>query len=333
MFKKTVLALALTSAFTAAGAQAASVYDEDGTAVNVYGRIAMGVEGGGLNDGVNNGAEFRDFSSRMGFKLQQQIAPDLAAFGRLEWRFNGDERSRPGFKELRKSYIGVESSRFGTFTAGNFDSFYDDYVMAVFDVYVGEGYEFAGGGLQARGDSIGYESPELEGFQVVFAAKHFSERGLTVDEQTSEGSVVATQGGVVYEAGPARLAVGYTEDTVRGGGNGKTRVGTTAAYTASDAFQVRVGYETRGDSSTYGGGFDRVGLGATYTYDALAVYGDYYHIDPDNDDKRNVWALGSLYNLSDDFDVFAELYESDLDSLDRYDDNDLYYAVGARYYF
>ncbi|UYG00190.1 MULTISPECIES: porin [unclassified Halomonas] len=334
MFKKTLLALTLGGLFAGATAQAATVYDEDGTKVDLYGRIAMGFEGGGVGDGVDNGAEFRDFSSRLGFKLSQQVTRDLTAFGRLEWRFNGDERSRPGFKEVRKSYIGIESDTFGTFTAGNFDSFYDNYVMTPFDVYVAEGYEFAGGGLQARGDSIGYESPNLNGFQVVLAVKHFSERGLTEAEQTERGSGVSSQGGVVYTTGPVRLALGVVDDDIRGGGNNQTRVGGTAAFEVSEDFQLRAGFETRDDSDVYGGGFDRYGLGATYAFNATAFYGDVYHIDADDvDGTRNAWALGTLHNLTDNFDVFLELYDGDRDSVDEIDDEDLYYALGARYYF
>lgn len=334
MLKKSLLALAVSGSLAASGAQAAKVYDEDGTAVDLYGRIAIGFEGGGRDDGVDNSEEFRNFGSRLGFKLSQQISSDLRAFARVEWRFRGDERSSPGFDEVRNSFLGIESAQFGTFMAGNYNSFYNDYVMKPFDVYVERGYEFAGGGLQARGDSIGYLSPELNGFQAVITAKHFSERGLTEAEQTDEGSVVATQGGVVYSTGPVRLALGYVDDKVRGGGNGKVRYGATAAYDMNADFQVRLGYETRSDSDTYGGGFDKVGLGATYAVGPLALYGDYYHIDLDGQDgNRDAWALGTLYKVSSAFDVFAELNDADLDALDNVGQDDLYYAFGARYHF
>ncbi|MGO1886604.1 MAG: porin, partial [Halomonas sp.] len=46
--KKTLLATAIIGALGAsAAAQAATVYDQDGTKLDVYGRIAMGVAGGG----------------------------------------------------------------------------------------------------------------------------------------------------------------------------------------------------------------------------------------------------------------------------------------------
>ncbi|RUR56321.1 porin [Vreelandella populi] len=335
MFKKTTLALGVCGLLGASAAQAAMVYDQDGTTLDIYGRIAMGFEGGGAKDGVDNGEKFRNFGSRLRITAGHQITSDLRAFARVEWRFTGDERSSPGFDEVRNSYLGLESQQFGTFMAGNYNSFYDNYVMTPFDVYVERGYEFAGGGLQARGDSIGYKTPEMEGFQAVISAKHFSERGLTEAQQSEEGSVIATQGGIVYSTGPARLALGYVEDTVRGGGggNGKIRFGTTAAFEVNDAFAVRVGYETRGNHDTYGGGFDKIGVGATYIYDSWQFFGDYYNIDLDNSSSdRNAWALGSMYKLTKNFDMFLELNDRNLDAVNDYEE-DMYYAVGARYHF
>ncbi|MFG6665633.1 porin [Halomonas sp. HNIBRBA4712] len=324
----------LVGLFTASGARAALVYDEGETSVDIYGRLATGIEGGGPSDGVNNDAAFADFGSRLGFRLSQRLTRDVSAFGHLEWRFDSSRQDQPGFDELRQSYMGLESDRFGTFTAGNFDSVYDNFVMSVFDVYVGEGYEFAGDSLQARGDSIGYQTPELNGFQAVLAVKHFSERGLTVEEQTDRGSGFSSQGGVGYQAGPMRLALGFVDDDVRGGGNNQTRLGSTLAYEPSDDMLLRLGFESRGDSDVYGGGFERYGVGATYTIGSLSLNGDYYNIDPDDSrGSRNAWALGTLYKLSEDFDTFAELYNADRKALSDTDTDDVYYAVGARYYF
>ncbi|MCO7230647.1 porin [Halomonas sp. CnH100-B] len=335
MFKKTTLALAVSGLLGASAAQAAMVYDQDGTTLDIYGRIAMGIEGGGAEENnVDNGEEFRNFGSRLRVTAGHQITSDLRAFARVEWRFTGDERNQAsGFDEVRNSYIGLDSEQYGTFTAGNFDSFYDGEVMGVFDVYVERGYEFAGGGLQARGDSLAYMTPDFNGFQAFVAAKHFSERGLAESAQTSEGSVIATQGGITYATGPLRLALGYVEDTVRGGGNGETRVGTTAEYAINDAFAARLGYETRGDSDTLGGGFDTVGLGGTFATGAWTFYLDYYNIELDNvSDSRDAWAAAAHYDLSNNFDVFVELNDANEDAVNNYED-DLYYAVGARYHF
>ena len=41
MFKKTTLALAVSGLLGASAAQAAMVYDQDGTTLDIYGRISM----------------------------------------------------------------------------------------------------------------------------------------------------------------------------------------------------------------------------------------------------------------------------------------------------
>ena len=87
--KKTLLATAIVSALGASAvAQAATVYDQDGTRVDIYGRIAMAIESGGTeyDGGVyeDNGAEFVDASSRLGLRLQHMVSSDLTAFGHLE---------------------------------------------------------------------------------------------------------------------------------------------------------------------------------------------------------------------------------------------------------
>ena len=123
MFKKTTLALAVSGLLAASAAQAATVYDQDGTDLEIYGRIAMGFEGGGVDDGVDNGEEFRNFGSRLRITAGHQISTDLRAFARVEWRFTGDERNQDsGFDEVRNSYLGLESQQFGTFMAGNYEA-------------------------------------------------------------------------------------------------------------------------------------------------------------------------------------------------------------------
>ncbi|MHC1955453.1 porin, partial [Escherichia coli] len=119
--KKTLLATAIIGALGAsAAAQAATVYDQDGTKLDVYGRIAMGIAGGGPefdDDGakIDNSEEFVDVYSRLGLRMSHEVNSDLTAFGRLEWRFKGDERyTESGFTEIRQSYLGLQSKQYGT---------------------------------------------------------------------------------------------------------------------------------------------------------------------------------------------------------------------------
>lgn len=344
--KKTLLATAIVGALGAsAAAQAATVYDQDGTRLDVYGRIAMGIAGGGpefdsQDREIDNGAEFVDVFSRLGLRMSQQVTSDLSAFGHLEWRFRADERrSGEAFRETRQSYIGLKSEQYGTVVGGNFDSFYNQFVSKPFDVYIDRGFEFAGHPIQSRGDSIGYYTPDLSGFTAFLQLKHYSERGLLEGiETTEQGEVVAAQGGVRYAEGPVTVALGFVDDVVRGGGNGEMLYGLIGSYDITDQFSARLGYEGRDNSTEFGGGFDSVGLGGTFTTGPWAFNVDYYNIERDNDSTSNAWAAGAYYKVSSNFDVFAELADGDAPNVNRdvtlgdLTDN-VYWLTGARYHF
>ncbi|HBS83654.1 porin [Vreelandella alkaliphila] len=344
--KKTLLATAIIGALGAsAAAQAATVYDQDGTKLDVYGRIAMGIAGGGpeYNDAeqkIDNGAEFVDVYSRLGLRMSHEVNSDLTAFGRLEWRFKGDERyTESGFTEIRQSYLGLQSKQYGTVQAGNFDSFYNQFVSLPFDVYIDRGLEFAGHPKQSRGDSIGYYTPDLQGWTAFLQLKHYSTRGQVETGNNDPDSVIAAQGGVRYEQGPVTVGLGFVDDVVRGGGNGEIMGGLIGSYAINDQFSARLGYEGRENSDVRGGGYDTVGLGGTYTTGPWAFTADYYNVDRDGGvDDSNAWAFGSYYNVSSNFDVFLELADGDAPTVNRdvtLGDltDEVYYLTGARYHF
>ena len=362
--KKTLLATAIVGALGAsAAAQAATVYDQDGTKLDVYGRIAMGIAGGGPeynSDGnrINTDADFVDVYSRLGLRMSHEVSRDLTAFGRLEWRFDGDERTGPsgngntGFKEVRQSYLGLQSDQFGTFQGGNFDSFYNQFVSLPFYVYIDRGLEFAGHPKQSRGDSIGYYTPDLSGFTVFLQGKHYSDRGVEaapgVTEEPGQGTEVAAQGGVRYAQGPVTLGLGFVDDIEEGGGNDEVLYGLIGSYDFTDQFSMRLGYETRDENADYTpsatgeNGYDKVGLGGTFTTGPWAFTADYYNVDRDSEDTRHAWAAGSYYKVSSNFDVFVEVadgdssFSSDESSVDDNIDalkEDVYWLTGARYHF
>lgn len=351
--KKTLLATAIAGALgVTAAAQAATVYDQDGTKVDIYGRIAMGIQGGGHEaEEGDNGAEFVDAYSRLGLRLQHMVSSDLTAFGHLEWRFAADEAGRNGannfeaFSETRQAYLGLRSDSWGTIQAGNFDSFYNQSVSAPFDRYIDRGLEFASHRPHSRGDSIGYITPNMAGFQVYLQAKHYSERGTDAERETSDEEIVA-QGGVVYETGGLRLAAGFIDDkAIENGdgtgrltgsnviGNDEVRYGVTAQYQFTPEFSARLGYEGRDDNNEWDGGYDAWGLGMSYAVNQWAFNADVYHVDEDDlDDDRVAWTAGAYYNISSNFDVFLELNDRDLPDVGE-DSEDMYYLVGARYFF
>lgn len=325
----------------ATSVQATPIYDQAGTKLDIYGRIAMGFSGGDAGfdrsgSQIDNGVEFKDVYSRLGFRMSHAINDDLTAFGRLEWRFRSDEnQAEAGFSETRQSYMGVTSERFGTLQAGNFDSLYYQFVSAPFDVYLDRGLLFNSTGIQSRGDSIGYYTPELNGFTSFIQLKHYSERGLSVEEQRNEGSVTAAQGGIQYKQGPLTLGLGAVEDKVRGNGNGEMLYGLIGSYAFTDQFVARLGFEFQDSSTRFGGGFETIGAGGTYTTGPWAFTADYYHVNRDNEANSNAWAVGTYYKVTRAFDVFVELAESDTPKLAGASglSEDVYWLTGARYHF
>ncbi|WP_445005046.1 porin [Halomonas mongoliensis] len=374
--KKTLLATAIAGALgVSAAAQAATVYDQDGTRLDLYGRIALGVSGGGEKaaDGEpkTQGSEFRDVYSRFGLRGSQQLSSDLTAFGNFEVRPKLDEVNSEG-QQVRNSYLGLRSNQFGTVQAGNFDSFYLDTVAAPFDVYIDKGLEFTGGGHQARGDSIGYISPNLEGFQVYLMAKHYT--GNTDSRTLGEGegsgelagspgsnsSVWNAAGGATYEIDNLRLAVGFTEDRSRGSSAdidadlgdirnaGKTIYGGSAVYEFVPGFSGRLGYEHHSQNNA------KIGAGMSYAINEWSFNLDYYNIrargehkdalnEADADTTRHSWAAGAYYAVSSNFDVFTEVQQADQQSITVFDSDTpdelratrdtTYWLVGARYFF
>lgn len=342
--QKKQLAIAVATLAGLSTAQAATLYDQNGTKLDIYGRIAMGIAGGGpkfdsTGAEIEDGAEFVDVYSRLGFKMSHAVTSDLTALGHLEWRFTGDERNtNQGFNEIRQSYVGLASKQYGTLLAGNFNSMYAQFVSMPFDVYQDRGLLFKSSGLQSWGDSIAYYTPELNGFTTFLQVKHYSERGLTIAEQSSEGDVVAAQGGVRYQQGPLKIGFGAVENVVRGGGNGNGNgemlYGLIGAYALTDQLAMRLGVETQDNSDTYGGGFETVGLGGTYTTGPWAFTADYYNVERDEEGDSNAWAAGAYYKVASAFDVFVELADGDAPSLRQESTADkTYWLTGARYHF
>ncbi|WP_027967150.1 porin [Halomonas halocynthiae] len=373
--KKTLLATAIAGAVVASGAQAATLYDQDGTKLEVYGRIALGISGGGNEYAVNgdgeriksDGTEFRNVYSRFGLRGSQRVTDDLTAFGNFELRPKMNEVNRDG-QQVRNSYLGLRSNTYGTIQAGNFDSFYLDAVSAPFDVYIDRGLEFTGGSHYARGNSIGYITPDLSGFKVYLMGKLYTGNGQVVDQgnkdRTNE-SQVNTAGGAVYEVDGLRLALGYAE--ARDGRvvaakenpnreldwsqNGENIYGGTAAYAFNDDFSTRIGYEQQKDNR----GIFGIGMTAGIPDTGWSFNVDYYHVsykgdhrqdkrDKNEDTTRNSWAAGAYYDVSSNFELFAELHEADQSfqwgrrgdeaaSSLRATRDSVYWLTGARYFF
>jgi len=272
--KKTLLATAIAGTMAASGAQAATVYDQDGTSLDLYGRLAYAVQTGGPEGEAGtktDGSEFVDLGSRFGFIANHEVTRDLSTFARMEFRGKADARNQNadtdgevdafgGFDTIRNTYVGVESDSWGAVQVGNFDSIMYQNVTVIQDVPEASGatnIDF--GNVAAHGDSIQYSSPMMEGFQAKVAAKHLSGNSENVSAGDDTGSTTSWHAGVSYEWEDLYLGAAYNQakqtdenDTASYDGEGAKDFsedlwGVVAQYAFTDTFSARISYQEAGD--------------------------------------------------------------------------------------
>lgn len=351
MFRKSLISTAVIGAISASSvAHSATVYDQDGTKVDVYGRINYMVTSGGAQDltpGADkvSGSEFRNNGSRFGFRASQEINSDLSAFARMEFRFNADQVNRDPM-QVRNSFLGLRSQQLGTLTIGNFDSIYKEAVTSLFDVYENDGFiSLDTGSTSSRGDTLAYASPVFNGLQGHVQVKHLSGNDAEVGAQNN-GSTTSTAAAVSYTWEDLYLAAGYNQSRdvsdrgarYAGGSNnaaGEDIWGVSAEYGFLPNVSARVMYEELGsvnDGASVSAIKEIVGLGATFDYGQGNLYADVYDVSYVGDDvsSSNPWAVGVDYRFSP-MRVYAEIFDEDI-SGENIDDS-LLYTFGIRYDF
>ena len=214
--KKTLAAL-IVSAVAASAANAAVVYDNEGTKVELNGSLRLIMEK--ADKKVYNAANqstkkansaLRNAGSRFGITVKHNLDNDFYALGRLEFRFD-DTTSRDKFGRLyaKRAYVGLGSKATGDITFGRQLTIADDLTQAV-------DYEY---GFIPKGDYIPtagtgvvrYDYKGIEGLQLSanynFGQKN-NEKGKALDPAIKN----AFGFGALYTAGDldARFAYGHT---------------------------------------------------------------------------------------------------------------------------
>ena len=135
--KKTLAAL-IVSAVAASAANAAVVYDNEGTNVQLNGSLRLILEKADKKeyDAANHSAKktnsaLRNAGSRFGITVKHNLDNDFYALGRLEFRFD-DTESRDQFGSLyaKRAYVGLGSKATGDITFGRQLTIADDLSQA-----------------------------------------------------------------------------------------------------------------------------------------------------------------------------------------------------------
>ena len=315
--KKTLAALIVT-AFAASAANAAVVYDNEGTKVELNGSLRLIMEK--ADKKVYNAANqstkkansaLRNAGSRFGITVKHNLDNDFYALGRLEFRFD-DTTSRDKFGRLyaKRAYVGLGSKATGDITFGRQLTIADDLSQAVDYEYgfipKSEYIPTAGTGV------VRYDYKGIEGLQLS-ANYNFGQTNDEKGNPLKPGIKNAYAVGALYTVGDldARLAYGHTN----------FETGASYAHRL-DGVLASLGYKF-GDftlTGDFGYGHEKlddakvnkfyVSPGFAYqVVPASKVYGNYLYerVKGDvNKDKTHGFLLGADYKLHKQVVVFLE---------------------------
>ncbi|WP_431025723.1 porin [Halomonas sp. H5] len=335
--KKTLLATAIAGAMglSAASAQAATVYNQDGTKLDLYGNIQLAYYS--VDAGIGgNVDEIADNGSTIGVAGEHVINPGLVGYFKAEWEHDADEeKTAGGINTGDQAYLGLRGD-FGDVRLGSYDALIDDWIQdpitnnEFFDVSDSstEANLVGVGGIN-EGDKVTYTSPVFGGFQFALGTQY---KGEAEAENVTDSGNASFFAGARYTVGAFSIAAVYDDldnfaDAFQNNGNFGEQYGVTAQYTI-DSLRLAAKVE-HFDSDFVDADVDLYALSARYGYGMGDVYGAYQYVDNEAEaDERNEVVLGATYNISDAMYTFVEGAVRDRD----HDEGDGV-AVGVTYLF
>lgn len=354
--KKTLLATAIAGAAFASGAQAATVYNEDGTKLDLYGNIQIAYTS--IND-VNGDAQDQigDNGTTFGFAAEHTITRDLTGYLKLEIDdISADEMATYDRSEQTgdTAFVGLKGN-FGDVRLGSYDQLIDDWIQD--PVTSNERFDLSdsttahGNGGDQQTDKVTYTSPSFSGMQFAVGTQYKGDVD-SADSGVDQGSSNASFfGGAKYTAGAFSIAAVYDnlDNTVFVDGNGDVdsvgdQYGITAQYTI-DTLRLAAKVERFDSDISDGDSTNFYGVGARYGYGNGDIYGAYQYIDvgagtflseldeqlqgdQDRNETYNEVILGATYNISDAMYTWVEGALRD-----RENDEDDGVGVGVTYLF
>ena len=214
--KKTLAAL-IVSAVAASAANAAVVYDNEGTNVQLNGSLRLILEKADKKeyDRANHSTKksnsaLRNAGSRFGITVKHNLDNDFYALGRLEFRFDDtDSRDQFGGLYAKRAYVGLGSKATGDITFGRQLTIADDLSQANDYEY---GFIPKGKYIPTSGTGVvRYDYKGIEGLQLS-ANYNFGQTNDEKGNPLKPGIKNAYAVGALYTVGDldARLAYGHT---------------------------------------------------------------------------------------------------------------------------
>lgn len=304
--KKTILATAITALFAATTVQAATVYEKDGTIVDVYGDIEV-YGGHGTEEGSGTFIELDD--ADIGMDIGYDIGHDLTAIATISFTGEG------GSIDLDESFVGVSSADWGTLTMGQMVSIYDD-------AGIGSDYQF--------GWTSFYSNPDA-GAQVV---KYALDKDMFYGAVAWVKNTEADDSGANYIDGKVGARFDSLDVTLFFADG---EVGTTD--TSNINLEVRYQLDALELAAAYSvdefGDDDRTGYGVAATYqlnDKVQFAGGVANIDVESadatiDGSQIDYFLNASYAFTSNVNTYIEIGGNDVD------DSEFGYAAGMQVTF
>lgn len=315
--KKTLAAL-IVSAVAASAANAAVIYDNEGTKVELNGSLRLILEKADAKkyDAVGNSTKtansaLRNAGSRFGITVKHNLDNDFYALGRLESRFD-DTESRDQFGSLyaKRAYVGLGSKATGDITFGRQLTIADDLTQANDYEY---GFIPKGKYIPTSGTGVvRYDYKGIEGLQLS-ANYNFGQTNNEKGKPLNPGIKNAYAVGALYTAGDldARLAYGHTNfETGASYAHRLDGVLASLGYKFGDftlTGDFAYGHEKFDDEKT-----NKFYVAPGFAYQVLPaskVYGNYLYerVKGENTkDKTHGFLLGADYKLHKQVVLFVE---------------------------
>ncbi|APE30075.1 porin [Halomonas aestuarii] len=299
--KKTLLATAIAGALAASGAQAATVYNQDGTKLDLYGNVQIAYYN--TDGGDESTDQLQDNGSTFGFAAEHVINSGLTGYLKLEFDdFKADEMKIAGRDSGDQAYVGLKGN-FGDVRLGSYDPLIDDWIQD--PITNNEGFDVSdsnaralGVGTQDReGDKLTFTSPSFSGLQFALGTQfkgdaeenEFSDvLADGIDHEVEAESNASFFGGVKYTAGAFSIAAVY-DNLDNYDGKVSDVTGDLDELPEGVTADEVIGYE-------YDAG-DQYGITAQYTVGTLRVALKVERFDSENEivDDANFYGLGARY--------------------------------------
>ncbi|MDX7644537.1 MULTISPECIES: porin [Aeromonas] len=341
--KKTILAIAIPALFASA-ANAAVVYDKDGTSFDIYGRVQANYYADSDNASEITGSNAGDAeligTSRLGWSGKVALNNTWSGIAKTEWQVasensDNNDSDKDTFR-ARHIWVGFDGTQYGKIIFGQTDTaFYD--VLEPTDIFNewGDYGNFYDGRQEGQiiysntyGGFKGKVSYQTNDDQAVEVSDVGSDTNVTIFPNTKRKYGYAAAAGYDFDFGLG-LNAGYAysdlENTVTGDSGEKSEWALGAHYAINGFYFA--GVYTEGDLKNDATGNKGEGRGyelaASYNVDAWTFLAGYNFKEAKNNvtntgyaDQVDETLLGVQYNFTSKLKAYTEYKIQGIDDLD-----------------